>query len=110
MYALYSEGNENYVLDEFETTPPTPTYALGFLISELSVVEAKFKGQWKVAIYSRSDIKHELVQVYEKVELVLKSLTNYFAAEYPLQKLDIVALPGLSAVKPIDNWGLVIFK
>lgn len=48
--------------------------------------------------------------VHDKVVLTLKSLQNYFGVDFPLKKLDIVALPGFSAVKPVDNWGLIVFK
>lgn len=98
-------------MDEFESTPPVSTYALGFLISELAPIEhTKAEEQWDVNIYAREDIKNDLTEVYDKVNKLLKSITTYLGSDYPLKKLDIIALPGLSAVKPIDNWGLIIFK
>lgn len=49
--------------------------------------------------------------VYQKVEKVLAYLRNYWDEDYPLCKLDIVALPaGFSSLKPVDNWGLIVFK
>lgn len=51
-----------------------------------------------------------LQEIHEKVEKILKSIQNYWNVELPLKKLDIVALPFLSVLKPIDNWGLVVFK
>lgn len=48
--------------------------------------------------------------VHDKAVQTLKSLQNYLGVEFPLKKLDIVALPGFSAVKPVDNWGLIVFK
>lgn len=59
---------------------------------------------------ARADLADDLKKVYEKVERVMKSVSNYLGEEYPLKKLDIVALPGLNSVKPIDIWGLLIFK
>jgi aminopeptidase N len=46
----------------------------------------------------------------EKITKTLTFLKDYWGVDYPLSKLDIVALPGLSSVKPIDNWGLILFK
>lgn len=48
--------------------------------------------------------------VREKVIVTLRSLQTYLGVEFPLKKLDVVALPGFSAVKPVDNWGLLVFK
>lgn len=48
--------------------------------------------------------------VYEKVVVTLNSLRHYWDIDFPLKKLDIVALPSFSSVKPVDNWGLIVFK
>lgn len=48
--------------------------------------------------------------VYEKVVVTLNSLRHYWDVDFPLKKLDIVALPSFSSVKPVDNWGLIVFK
>jgi aminopeptidase N len=48
--------------------------------------------------------------VYERIEKSLVLIQNYFGVDFPLKKLDIVALPGFSTVKPVDNWGLVVYK
>lgn len=42
--------------------------------------------------------------------VILNSLREFWNVDLPLTKLDVVALPGFSAVKPVDNWGLVVFK
>lgn len=97
-------------MDYFETTPPISTYALGFVISDLQLVKNTFESKWQISIYAREELAEDLQKVYPKVDRVLKTITDYMGADYPLKKLDIVALPGLIAVKPIDNWGLTIFK
>lgn len=97
-------------MDYFETTPLISTYALGFVISDLKAVNTTFKGKVPVTIYAREELKDDLERVYPKVDRVLQTISDYMGAEYPLEKLDIVALPGLNAVKPIDNWGLTVFK
>lgn len=51
-----------------------------------------------------------LKDVRSKVILSLKSLQSYWGVDFPLNKLDVVALPGFSSVKPVDNWGLLVFK
>lgn len=97
-------------MDYFETTPLISTYALGFVISDLKPVQTSFKGKVPVTIYAREELAEDLEKVYAKVDKVLQTITDYMGAEYPLKKLDILALPGLNSVKPIDNWGLTVFK
>lgn len=97
-------------MDSFETTDPISAYALGFLISELKQVETSLTSPWNIRIWSRASLSEELQRVYEKINRTLASLTAYLGTEYPLKKIDIVALPGSNFVRPIDIWGLMLFK
>lgn len=63
-----------------------------------------------IAVYSRPNIQEGLDGVYEKVDKILVLLEQYWGVDYPLSKLDLVALPGMSSVKPADNWGLILLK
>lgn len=86
------------------------TYALGFLISDLKQVPKPSGCECDTQVWARADLADDLKNVYEKVGCILKSVSSYLGTEYPLKKLEIVALPGLKSVKPIDVWGLLIFK
>lgn len=103
-------GHDNYVLDSFETTPPISTYALGFLISDLKEVPKPNGCKCTTQVWARADLADDLKPVYERIQKILTSVSSYLGTEYPLKKLEIVALPGLNSVKPIDIWGLLIFK
>lgn len=61
-------------------------------------------------IWARPEFQGELKGLYEKIGHILESIRKYWNVDLPQTKLDIVALPGYSALKPIDNWGLVVFK
>lgn len=110
MKLFYSPGHDNYVLDSFETTPPISTYALGFLISDLKEVPKPNGCKCTTQVWARADLADDLKPVYERIQKILTSVSSYLGTEYPLKKLEIVALPGLNSVKPIDIWGLLIFK
>jgi aminopeptidase N len=48
--------------------------------------------------------------VYERIEKSLLAIKSFFGVDFPLTKLDVVALPSFSNVKSADNWGLIVFR
>ncbi|XP_055377677.1 aminopeptidase N [Condylostylus longicornis] len=113
---LNDEKLKNYVVDYFVPTPPMSTFTFGFLISQLQevpVTSAKAAGESKkpaIKIWARPDVHEEMSEMFEKVEQVYNTLEKYFDAQVPLTKIDVVAVPGMSVVRPADNWGLILFK
>ncbi|XP_053699117.1 aminopeptidase N [Sabethes cyaneus] len=108
--------NEHKQADHFRVTPPISTFTLGFVISELVELpsaDAKNNAaveQPIVRIWTRKDVQENLNGARAKIALIMEHLTNFWNVSYPLGKLDIVALPNFSSVKPADNWGLILFK
>lgn len=107
--------NSTLVIDVFKPTPPMSTFTFGFLLSDLQEVtnatdEVAGPRMPTIRVWSRRDFQQHLVEVRKRVTLTLAKLQEYWGAELPLHKLDIVALPGFSYVKPADNWGLILFK
>lgn len=100
-------------MDHFKTTPPMSTFALGFVVSNLTEIQSTVPGTTidpVIRIWARNEVHEHLKEVKCKVLTIIDHLTNYWNISYPLKKLDIVALPNFSSVKPADNWGLIIFK
>ncbi|XP_058063997.1 aminopeptidase N [Anopheles bellator] len=112
--------NSTLMVDQFKLTPPMSTFTFGFLMSDLLEVPPQAAGSEaddetscgpkKLRIWARRDFRDSLVQLRKRVKLTLAKLESYWGVELPLEKLDIVALPGFTHVKPADNWGLIIFK
>ncbi|XP_070504143.1 aminopeptidase N-like [Chironomus tepperi] len=110
--------DENNVLDHFQITPPMSTFTFGFLISQLTVVEKSDYLQDPhiknvcIKVYARSELHADLIntRIHERIEKTFLAIRSYFGEDYPLTKLDIVALPNYSTVKPADNWGLIVYK
>lgn len=114
------------MLDHFHTTERMSTFAFGFVISQLTELVVTDGGSVQkavdadaavavaakpiVRIWARPDFHPELATLRDRVERILTSVRRYTNVDYPLAKLDVVALPGFSALKPIDNWGLAVFK
>lgn len=87
------------------------TFTFGFVIGELHNIESgAIDNGVNVKIYGRRDYLEPLKDVPNRTRRVVKELQSYWGLDFPLKKLDIVALPNYYAVRPADNWGLIFFK
>ena len=93
----------------FNKTPLMSTYLLAFIIGELNCIETNnFRRPVRVYSPPNSNIEHGRYSL----ELAAKTLAFYektFASEYPLPKMDMVAIPDFSA-GAMENWGLVTYR
>ncbi|KAJ8681943.1 hypothetical protein QAD02_017735 [Eretmocerus hayati] len=112
-------GNPDLMQDRFVQTPEMTTYQLGFVISDLECMKPSKKvkplgvpegKELQVRIWARKDYKEALKNAPDKIIDIINYLQEYFNSSISLTKLDVVALPGFSASKASDNWGLMIFK
>lgn len=94
---------------KFNTTPLMSTYLVAFIIGELNYIETKkFRVPVRVYAPSSSDIEHGRFSL----ELAARTLGYYekiFGAEFPLPKMDMVAIPDFAA-GAMENWGLITYR
>lgn len=93
----------------FNKTPLMSTYLLAFIVGELKVIETNsFRIPVRVFCTPDKEIDHGKFSL----ELAAKTLAFYekeFASEFPLPKMDMVAIPDFSA-GAMENWGLVTYR
>ncbi|KAF2710575.1 hypothetical protein K504DRAFT_405903 [Pleomassaria siparia CBS 279.74] len=93
----------------FNKSPPMSTYLLAFIIGELNYIETNsFRVPVRVYAPKDRDIEHGRFSL----ELAAKTLDFYektFASEFPLPKMDMVAIPDFSA-GAMENWGLITYR
>lgn len=93
----------------FNKTPLMSTYLLAFIVGELKVHETNtFRIPVRVFCTPDKDINHG----HFSAELAAKTLEFYekqFASDFPLPKMDMVAIPDFSA-GAMENWGLVTYR
>lgn len=93
----------------FNPTPLMSTYLLAFIIGELNYIETNsFRKPVRVYAPKDRDIEHGRYSL----ELAAKTLAFYektFDSEFPLPKMDMVAIPDFSA-GAMENWGLVTYR
>lgn len=94
---------------KFNATPLMSTYLVAFIIGELNYIETKkFRVPIRVYAPSSSDIEHGRFSL----ELAARTLEYYekiFGAEFPLPKMDMVAIPDFAA-GAMENWGLITYR
>ncbi|KAI0974442.1 peptidase family M1-domain-containing protein [Xylaria arbuscula] len=94
---------------KFHPTPLMSTYLVAFIIGELNYIETKkFRVPIRVYAPASSNIEHgrfsldlaaQTLEYYEKV----------FGADFPLPKMDMVAIPDFAA-GAMENWGLITYR
>ncbi|KAF2740465.1 aminopeptidase 2 mitochondrial precursor [Polyplosphaeria fusca] len=93
----------------FNKTPVMSTYLLAFIVGELNYIETNsFRVPVRVYVPKDRDVEHGRFSL----ELAAKTLAFYektFASEFPLPKMDMIAIPDFSA-GAMENWGLVTYR
>ncbi|MDO4271898.1 MAG: M1 family metallopeptidase [Candidatus Saccharibacteria bacterium] len=95
---------------QFDITPPMSTYLLAFVGGDLISKTGQTKRGTTVSTYATPAQSPDLLDF--PLETVLKSIEfyeDYFNINYPLPKLDNVALPDFSA-GAMENWGLITYR
>lgn len=95
-------------ITKFNTTPKMSTYLIAFIVAELKYVESK-EFRIPVRIYSTPGDEHLGEFAASLTARTLKFFESTFDIEYPLPKMDMVAVHEFSA-GAMENWGLVTYR
>lgn len=94
----------------FEPTPRMSTYLLAWVVGPFHSVETTNRHGVKVVSYAAlNQPKSSLVFANDTAAKALDFYDEKFGVEYPLPKLDQVALPDFEA-GAMENWGLVTYR
>ncbi|XP_074061294.1 leucyl-cystinyl aminopeptidase [Macrotis lagotis] len=99
---------DRLIKDEFFESVKMSTYLVAFIVGELKNMTQETNGTL-VSIYT---VPEKIDQVKPALDITVKLLEfyqQYFQSEYPLQKLDLVAIPDIQA-GAMENWGLITFR
>lgn len=103
-----TESNDLRVV-EFQRTPIMSTYLVAVVIGEFDYVERRTKDGVLVRVYTPVG-KNEQGQFALDVAIdVIPYYNSYFSIDYPLPKMDLVAISDFSA-GAMENWGLVTYR
>lgn len=123
-----NKSDKNLKTVRFAKTPIMSTYLLAFAVGYIDYTEvfAKTKTKTKTKTETETeDGKTIRIRTYMPINgknklsdgefansLAVKALgyfSNFFACEYPLEKLDMIAIPDFMA-GAMENWGLITYK
>jgi aminopeptidase 2 len=90
----------------FNTTPRTSTYLICFTIGDFDFIESN-RLKFPVRVYAVRGAK--IQNASNMLDVAVQALDHYeriFGLDYPLPKLDLIALPDAGA---LENWGCIVF-
>ncbi|KAF9157238.1 hypothetical protein DFQ26_008950 [Actinomortierella ambigua] len=96
----------------FEKTPVMSTYLVAFAVGDFEYIEAsttKLEKPITCRVYTLPGLKEQGRFALEITPKILEYFTEIFGTEYPLPKLDQIAVPDFDA-GAMENWGLVTYR
>ncbi|XP_053979682.1 glutamyl aminopeptidase-like [Hylaeus volcanicus] len=107
------ETTNTETITYFDPTPPMSTYLVAFLTSDFDCLGANttlLNGTMvPLNVCARPMYKHKGTFALNVAIRVMEYYLSVFNIDYPLPKLDMVAIPDFSA-GAMENWGLITFR
>jgi len=103
------EQKAGYTTHRFFPTPKMSTYLLAFIVGDFEYIEKQTKTGVSVKVYTTPGKKHQAVFALKCAVKMLEFYEKYFAIKYPLNTLDLIAIPDFSA-GAMENWGAVTYR
>ncbi|XP_073717169.1 leucyl-cystinyl aminopeptidase isoform X2 [Misgurnus anguillicaudatus] len=96
------------LVDEFEKSVKMSSYLVAFVVAEFSSVSKNVSNS-TVSVYAVPDKKEQMHYALDTACRLLEFYNKFFDSDYPLSKLDLVAIPDFLA-GAMENWGLITFR
>ncbi|XP_074789090.1 leucyl-cystinyl aminopeptidase isoform X1 [Athene noctua] len=96
------------VQDEFFVSLKMSTYLVAFVVADLKNISRETNGSL-VSIYAIPQHLNQVGYALNTAVKLLEFYQKYFLINYPLEKLDLVAIPDFQS-GAMENWGLITFR
>ncbi|XP_076006763.1 leucyl-cystinyl aminopeptidase [Genypterus blacodes] len=96
-------------LDEFEKTSVNmSTYLVAFIVADFTPISRNVSKSL-LSVYCVPEKKEHTEYALDTASKLLQFYNDFFEIDYPLPKLDLVAVPDFLA-GAMENWGLITFR
>nr|XP_034173930.1 glutamyl aminopeptidase-like [Osmia lignaria] len=107
------DNDSNKKITFFKPTPPMSTYLVAFIISDFECVGTNLSllngSKIPLSVCTRSMYRNKTKFALDVGIRAMEYYLKILQVDYPLLKLDLVAVPDFSA-GAMENWGLVTFR
>ncbi|KOC70006.1 Glutamyl aminopeptidase [Habropoda laboriosa] len=107
------KDNSDKTIAYFNPSPPMSTYLVAFLVSDFHCtgthVDLLNGSKIPVSVCARPMYSHKVKFALNVAIGAMEYYLNVFQIDYPLPKLDLIAVPDFTA-GAMENWGMVTFR
>src|SRR3990167_3573898 len=103
------EHESGFEVIRFHPTPKMSTYLLAFIVGDFEYIEKKTKTGVQVRVYTTHGKKHQAGFALDCAVKTLEFYEKYFDIKYPLNTLDMIAIPDFSS-GAMENWGAITYR
>ncbi len=103
-----SKKTGKYKVIEFKESPKMSTYLLYIGVGKFEYLKGKF-GNLPIRVITTEGKSKMGKFALETAKKSLKFYENYFGIKYPMEKLDLIAVPDFAA-GAMENWGALTFR
>ncbi|XP_064088444.1 aminopeptidase N-like isoform X2 [Macrobrachium nipponense] len=103
------EGQPGWFWDHFNTSVPTSTYLVAFVISDFAHMNSTKNDHVLFRVWAREQAIKQADYALRAGPDVLTFFEKYFKLPFPLPKSDMIAIPDFSA-GAMENWGLITYR
>ncbi|KAK6759653.1 hypothetical protein RB195_021311 [Necator americanus] len=102
-------GKDGWAVTSFQKTPPMSSYLVAISVGHFSSLSAVSETGVLVRVFSWTGMEKYAEFSVKVMAASVDYMSNYFNSPYPLNKLDIIALPQYTGtMSAMENWGLII--
>ena len=103
------EHEAGFEIIKFAPSPKMSTYLLAFIVGDFEYIEQKSKRGVIVRVHTTPGKIHQAKFALETTVRCLDFYEEYFDIPYPLNTLDMIAIPDFSS-GAMENWGAITYR
>lgn len=104
-----AEHEAGYKVVSFAPTPRMSTYLVACIVGDFETLEARTKRGVLVRVLTVPGKVHQGAFALDVTVRCLEYFEQYFGIPYPLNTLDMIAIPDFSSLA-MENWGAITFR